>query len=98
MVNILALANQQRFSKAEVLRRYKALTVHDPDNAEHWYKLSLCLFSKGDNPSGWKALTNAKKLGSEKALKLISNILSEYKKKSPDKAQRARSILFGEGV
>jgi cytochrome c-type biogenesis protein CcmH/NrfG len=95
MSDLIKKANEHRYAKKDKLVKLKALTVREPTNSEYWYRLSLCLFSQKDNKGAWDALTNAKKLGSEKALVLISKILDQYKEVSPDKVDDAKKLLLG---
>jgi hypothetical protein len=60
------------------IKRLKLRTMTHPTDADAWFELSLYMFDLEDNKSGWKCLTNAKKLGSVQAIVKIKEIIQAY--------------------
>ena len=86
----LKKANQK--SKAsENVSKLKMKTLLDPTDANGWYLLAENLFKLGENESGWKCLTTAKKLGSIESVVKIQNILGQY----GEGAEKAQASILG---
>lgn len=94
--DVRAKEKEKKFEKA--VKMYKGLTLLFPEKDQYWYLLGISFFKMGKNSDAFKALAVAKKLGNEKALKLINDVLSEFEKVHPDKANTTKNLLLGKGI
>lgn len=96
MKGVRSKEKEKSFAKA--VKTYKGLTALFPDKNEYWYGLGISLLRMGKNYDGFVALATAKRLGSEKALAKIMEIINDFEKVDKEKASKARFMLLGEGA
>ncbi|MCK5883018.1 MAG: hypothetical protein KAG61_04960 [Bacteriovoracaceae bacterium] len=75
-----ALRSGQRLDElGKLVELYKRLTLLYPNKAHYWLSLGVTYLRMKRNKDGWKALSNAKKMGSIEAIELLEKIMINYK-------------------